>query len=154
MFNLFKKKQFTLVKHQYKNLHISLPSNWEYELEEGDLEACFDPKSQSTLRLHIIKAIAPKGETPEESMKSLTANQPYVTTSKGYLLTNRTYQESVDGGKNITLVTWKLINYVGDKKLIAVLTYTVLSKEKDSAKEKEIFSLIENSLQNAELLNK
>lgn len=79
MFNLFKKKQITLINHQYKNLLIPLPLNWVYELEEGDLEACFDPKSQSTLRLHIIKSIPPKEEAFEENIKSLTANQPYVT---------------------------------------------------------------------------
>ena len=152
MFNLFRKKQITFINHQYKNLLIPLPLNWEYELEEGDLEACFDPKSQSTLRLHIIKSIPPKEETFEENIKSLTANQPYVTTPKGYLLTNRAYRESIEVGKDITLVTWKLINYVGDEKLIAVLTYTVLSGEKDSAREKEILNLIENALQNSELL--
>jgi hypothetical protein len=151
MFNFFKKKQMTLIKHQYKNLLISLPSNWEYELEEGSQEACFDPGSQSTLRLHIIKAIPPPEITTGDNIKFLTANQPHVNTSKGYLLTSPAYSESTESGKNITLVTWKLINCTGDEKIIAVLTYTVLSKEKDSAQEKEIFIMIENSLQNSEL---
>ena len=153
MFNLFKskKKQITFIDHQYKNLRISLPVHWEYELEEGEQEACFDPKSPSTLRLHMIKAIPPEGVSSEENIRSLTADQPYVTTSKGYLLTKPTYSEFVDGSKNITLITWKLINYTGDEKIIAVVTYTVLSEEKDSVPEKGIFNLIENSLQNSEL---
>lgn len=154
MFNLFKKQQITLIKHQYKNLLISLPLNWKYELEEGNQEACFDPKSQSTLRLNIIRGIPLEEMTYEENIKYLTANQPYVTTSKGYLLTNPAYRESIEGGRNITLITWKLINYADDEKIIVVLTYTVLSEEKDSAHEKEIFNLIKSSLQNSELLKK
>ncbi|MDB4918959.1 hypothetical protein [Mucilaginibacter sp.] len=153
MFNLFKKKQIPSINHQHKNLLISLPLNWKYEFEEGDQEACFDPKSQSTLRLNVIKVTPPEGKTPEENIKDLTVNQPYVTTSKGYLLTKPAYRESLEDGNNITLVTWKLINYDGDEKTIAVLSYTVLSEEKDSEQEKEIFNLLENSLQNSELLN-
>jgi hypothetical protein len=153
MFNLFKKKQIALINHQYKNLLISLPLNWEYEFETGDQEACFDLKSQSTLRLNIIKATPPTGMTTEENIKSLTADQPHVTTSKGYLLTGPAYNESIEGNRNITQITWKLINYAGDEKIVAVLTYTVLSEEKDSPHEKTIFNLLENSLQNAVLLN-
>jgi len=153
MFNLFRKKQIPSTNHQYKNLLISLPSNWKYELEEGGQEACFDPESQSTLRFNVIKAVPPEGITAEENIKSLTAEQSYIITSKGYILTSPGYKESVEGDHHITLITWKLINNAGDEKIIAVVTYTVLSKEKDSPQEKEISNLIENSLQNADLLN-
>ena len=153
MFNLFSKKQIPSADHQYKNLLISLPSNWKYELEEGGQEACFDPESQSTLRLNIIKVVPPKGMAAEENIKSLTAGQPYIITSKGYILTRPCYNESVESGHNITLVTWKLINNTGDEKIMAVATYAVLSKQKDSPQEKEMLNLIEDSLQNAELLN-
>lgn len=151
MFNLFKKQQVTLLKHQYKNLLISLPSNWHYEFEEGEQEACFDPKSKSTLRLHIIKAVAHQAGLFEEDLKNLTGNQPYTSTRKGYLLQGPLYKESIDSGQEIILITWKLINYVGLEKIIAVLTYTVLKAEKDSTSEKEIFKMIESSLHNAEL---
>jgi len=60
MFNLFNRKRLNYIDHQYKNLFISLPLNWKYELEEGGQEACFDPESQSTLRLNIIKVIPPE----------------------------------------------------------------------------------------------
>jgi hypothetical protein len=153
MFNLFKKKEVGLIIHQYKNLLIDLPLNWEYELEAGDQEACFDPKSQSTLRLHIIKAIPPSEITTEENIKSLTNNQPYGTTSKGYILTSPDYRESIESGKNIIHITWKLINYTSDEKIIAVVIYTVLLEESESTQEKAVLNLIENSLQNAMLLN-
>lgn len=152
MFNLFKKQPIKLVKHQYKNLVIKLPANWKYELEEGDLEACFDPKSQSTLRLHVIKAVSQKDKTLEENINSLTGNQPYVATLKEYLLTKPTYSDIAENGKNITLITWKLINLIGDEKIIAILTYTVLSEEKDSDQEKEMIAMIESSLNNSELV--
>ncbi len=152
MFNLFKKQPIKLVKHQYKNLVIKLPVNWKYELEEGDLEACFDPKSQSTLRLHVIKAVSQKDETSEESINSLTGSNPYVITLKGYLSTKPTYSNTTESGKNITLITWKLINIIGDEKIIAVLTYTVLSEEKDSNQEKGMIAMIESSLNNSELV--
>ncbi|MFC0518049.1 hypothetical protein ACFFGT_27795 [Mucilaginibacter angelicae] len=151
MFNLFKKKQIPLIKHQYRNLTIVLPSHWQYELEGEDQEACFDPKSQSTLRFNIVKAMPPTGATDEENIKFLTADQPYITTAGGYLLTGPAFKESVDSGNNISLITWKLINYTGAEKIMAVITYTILSAEKESAQEKEIFNLLENSLQNAEL---
>jgi hypothetical protein len=151
MFNLFKKKQVVFLTHHYKGLHIDLPSHWQYESEGEDQEACFDPKSQSSLRFNIIKAIPPQGTTVEENVKFLTADQPYVTTAKGYFLTGPTFKESVDSGNHITLITWRLINYAGDEKTMAVVTYTVLSAEKESAQEKEIFNLIENSIKNAEL---
>jgi hypothetical protein len=151
MFNLFKKEQVTLLKHQYKNLLISLPSNWSYEFDGNEQEACFDPKSKSTLRLHIIKAVAHQTVSFEEDLKNLTGNQPYTTTTRGYLLQGPLYRESVDNGQEIILITWKLINYVGLEKIIAVLTYTVLKMEQDSSSEKEIFKMIESSLHNAEL---
>ena len=151
MFNLFKKQQTELIKHQYKNLVISLPSNWKYELEEGDLEACFNPKSQSTLRVHIIKAISNEDKNSEESIKSLTSGNPYGYTKKWHLLTKPSFSETVEGGKNITLITWRLINNEKNEKIVAVLTYTVLSNEKDTEQEKGIISLVENSLQEAGL---
>jgi hypothetical protein len=151
MFNLFKKEQVTLLKHQYKNLLISLPSNWSYEFDGNEQEACFDPKSKSTLRLHIIKAVAHQTVSFEEDLKNLTGNQPYTTTTRDYLLQGPLYRESVDNGQEIILITWKLINYVGLEKIIAVLTYTVLKMEQDSSSEKEIFKMIESSLHNAEL---
>lgn len=152
MFNLFRKKSIALTKHQYKNLTIALPSHWQYELEGNDQEACFDPEIQSTLRFNIVKAVPPTGTTDEENVKFLTADQPYITTAGGYLLTEPVFKESADSGNNISLITWKLINYTGAEKIMAVITYTVLSAEKESAQEKEIFNLLENSLQNAELL--
>ncbi|WP_316812607.1 hypothetical protein [Pedobacter heparinus] len=150
MFNLFKKRQNKLHHHQYKNLSIELPSHWKYELEEGEQQSCYDPKSQSTLRINIIKAIPPQ-QSDDEAIKALTDNLPYVTTSKGYLLTNPTYFDTTENGINITLVTWRLINHKTAQKIIAVLTYTVLSAEINSAQEKEAISMIENSIQNADL---
>ncbi len=149
MFNLFKKQQS--VSHSYKNLTLALPSAWEYELEEGDLEACFDPKSQGTLRLHIIKAVSPENKTAEEDIKSLTSNEPYITTQNGYLLTNSTCTSTTESGKNLTLISRRLINAKGKEKIIAVLTYTVLTAEKDNSQEKEVLNLIEESLKNAKL---
>lgn len=153
MFNLLKKKQAALVPHRYKALHIDLPSHWQYESEGEDQEACFDPKSQSTLRFNfnIIRVVPPNGTTGEENVKLLTADQPYITTTGGYLLTGPSFKVSADNSINITLITWRLINHVGAEKIMAVITYTVLSAEKESAQEKEIFNLLENSLQNAEL---
>lgn len=131
---------------------IQLPVSWKYELEEGDLEACFDPKSQSTLRLHIIKASSPADKTSDENIKSLTGNQSYVTTLKGYLLTKPTRSDTTESGKNITIITWKLINPTGDEKIIAVLTYTILSEEKDSEQEKGMIAILESSLNDSELV--
>jgi ribosomal protein S12 len=56
-----------------------------------------------------------------------------------------------ESGQDITLVTWRLINNKPVEKGIAVLTYTVLTKELNSAVEKEAISMIENSLQTADL---
>lgn len=137
--------------HQYKNLSIELPSHWEYELEEGELQSCYDPKSQSTLRIHILTAIPPR-QSADDLIEALTNNQPYLTSSKGHLLVGPTYFDTTESETNITLVTWKLINHKAEKKLIAVLTYTVLSSEIKSAKEKETISIIENSIQNADLI--
>jgi hypothetical protein len=150
MFNLFKKQGAKFHKHQYKNLSIELPSHWEYELEEGDLQSCYDPKAQSTLRIHILTAIPPH-QSADDLIEALTDNQPYLTTSKGYLLVSPTYFDTTESGINITLVTWKLINHKTAQKLIAVLTYTVPSAEINSAKEKETISQIEILIQNADL---
>ena len=150
MLDFFKKRRVKLCEHQYKNLLIPLPSHWEYQLEEGDIQACYDPKSQSTLRIHIIKAIH-RGTYMERDIEALTNDQPYVTTSRGYLLVNPTYVNSHENGQNITLVTWRLVNHTPIQKLIAVLTYTVISTEIESKKEKQTISLIENCLQKAEL---
>lgn len=150
MFNIFKKQQNTLGKHQYKNLSIALPAHWKYELEEGDQQACYDPKSQSTLRINILKAKPPQ-QTADQTIQSLTDDQPYLSTSKGYLLTHPTYFDTTEGGQNITLVTWRLIDHQPAQKTIAVFTYTILSAELKSEKEKETISMIENSLQEADL---
>jgi hypothetical protein len=150
MFNLFKKQRDTLHKHQYKNLSIDLPSDWEYELEEGNQQSCYDPKSQSTLRINILRAIPPH-QSADDLIEALTDNQPYLTTSKGYLLVSPTYFDTSESGINITLVTWKLINLKAAQKLIAVLTYTVPSAEINSTKEKETISQLEILIQNADL---
>ena len=152
MFNLFRKKPDTLVEHRFKKLLISLPSNWEYSMEEGDQQACFDPKSQSTLRINIVEAIPPHLETEEKSIALLTDGQPYTTTLNGCLLTSPVSKDHIEDGNHITLITWRLINIAGEKKILAILTYTVLSEEKDSVKEKGILDLIENTLNNAGLI--
>ncbi|QKJ30050.1 hypothetical protein HQ865_09865 [Mucilaginibacter mali] len=151
MLNLFKKKSIMLIKHQYKNLLIDLPANWEYELEQDEQEACFDPSCQSTLRLNIIKVIPSDGASNEQNIEALTGNQQFMTTQNGYLLTKANYRDSIDSGENITLVSWRLISNAGYEKIMAVVTYTVLKKEKNSKKEKMIIHLIENSLKNSEL---
>jgi len=152
MFNIFRKKSNTLVEHWFKNLLISLPSSWAYSMEEDGQQACFDPKSQSTLRINIIEAIPPYLETVDESIAFLTDGQPYTTTLKGFLLTSPVSNDYMEEGNHITLITWRLINIAGEKKILAILTYTVLSEEKDSVEEKGIVDLIENTLNNAELI--
>jgi len=150
MFNLFKKRQGSLVKHRYRNLFIYLPDHWVYDVEQGAQEACYDPNSQSTLRIKIITAKHPEETTNEEDIKSLTGNRPYTTTKKGYLLTKPDCIESVESNKEITLVTWRLIDNSRPEKVIIIVTYTMLSEEKDSTQEKGIITLIGNSLENAE----
>jgi len=142
----FISNQRPFVLHQYKGLSISLPESWRYELEEGDQEACFDPKSQSTLRLHIIKAIPPKETSSEENIKTLTADNPYTITYREFLLTNPTHVEAVDNQEHITIITWRLINDTNYEKTMAIVTYTVLSSEKDTEYEKGVLNMIENSL--------
>lgn len=151
MFNIFKKSESNIGNHRYKNLSIDLPGNWEYELEQGDQQACYDPKSQSTLRIHILE-VTPPEQTIDQAIQTLTAGIPYHTTSKGLLLTNSTSFDTLEGNQNITLVTWRLINHKLMQKIVAVLTYTVLTAEKDSIKEKEIISLIDSSLRSADLI--
>jgi len=151
MFNLFRKQPNALVKHEFKNLLISLPSNWKYLMEEGDQQACFDPKSQSTLRINIIELIPPDSEPGDKGITLLTGGQAYTTTLKGCLLTNPVNNDYIDGGNHITLITWRLANVSAEKKVLAILTYTVLSEEKDSVQERGILDLIGNSLSNAEL---
>ncbi len=148
MFNLFRKKHIPLIIHQYKNLIIALPAHWQYESEGEDQEACFDPKSNSTLRFNIIEAIPPPGITEEENLKLLIADLPYATTVHGNLLAGPAYKESGDNGTMITLITWRLIK---PERMMAVITYTVLSAEKDSSSEKETLKLIRTSLLNAQL---
>lgn len=145
------KKQPKLIGHQFKNLFIQLPSNWEYGIEAGDQEACFDPDAQSTLRFHIIKAVSLTEITTLEKIKSLTLNQPYIVTKNGLLLTEPVYEATTEDTIDITLITWMLINYESIEKIITVATYTVLSAEKDSKREKDVIDLIEKSLRNSEL---
>jgi hypothetical protein len=151
MFNIFKKPKSNINNHCFKNLSIDLPSNWEYEFEHEDQQACYDPKSQSTLRINILQVTPPK-ETIHQTIQTLTANSPYITTSKGLLLTNSTYFDTLEGDQNITLVTWRLINYKSVQITMAIFTYTVLTADKNSTKEKEIISFIDNSLQSAVLM--
>ncbi|HKG06992.1 MAG TPA: hypothetical protein VKB19_11065 [Pedobacter sp.] len=150
MFNIFKKSKSNIGNHRYKNLSIDLPTNWKYELEPGDQQACYDPKSQSTLRIHILLTTPPE-QTTDQGIQTLTAGIPYLTTSKGLLLTNSTSLDTLEENQNITLVTWRLINNKTVPQIIAVLTYTVLTVEKDSIEENEIISMINNSLQRADL---
>jgi len=151
MFNLFSKQPVKLVRHQFKNLSIDLPFNWHYEMEEADQEACFDPTSNSTLRINIIMAIPPDGLTTSDRLKILTNNQSFVTTTKEYFLTEPLYSESIESGQNITLISWKLINNTNHDTIIAILAYTVLTAKLNSKKEKDFLSLIENSLRSADL---
>ncbi len=151
MFSIFKKDGNTLQKHQYKYLTISLPSNWQYELEDLDIEACFDPNSQSTLRISFIKARPPKNITEEENIATLTSNQPYVYTKNKYILTNSSCCNTQENNIDLVVITWMLIDNSDLIKIAAIITYTILSSEKDTAKEKGVINLIENSLNEAEL---
>ncbi len=153
MFNLFKKDSIKLIKHRYKNLLIALPANWEYEFEQDEQEACFDPKCQSTLRLNILKVVHTDRDDSQGIIEELTDKQSYTITQNEHLLTQPTYIETIESGENITLISWRLINNVGYEKIIAIITYTVLTKEKDSKKEKTTIDLIENSLKYSELSN-
>lgn len=152
MFNFLKKKEVSLVEHQYKNLFLFLPSNWIYEKEEGDLEACYDKKSSSTLRLHIITFLMSQNKTPEGDLLKGMDNDINITTKNGYTLTNPKYVDYIENGHKIILVTWKLIDNSKEEKIMAVITYTVLSSEKDSEKEKSQINLIQKSLENAKFV--
>lgn len=151
MFDFFKKNKNLSIKHQFKNLSLALPVHWIYELEEAEQQACYDPKSQSTLRINIMKVVTPEHQSVADQISDLTGDQPNVITPKGYLLVNPSYFDTVDNGQSITLITWRLINPKSSQKLIAVLTYTVLQSEIDKSNEKDTISMIADSLLQADL---
>ena len=150
MLSFFKKNGNTLQKHQYKYLTVSLPSNWQYELENTDTEACFDPTSKSTLRISFIEVRPPENITEEQNINALTFDQAYTYTKNKYILTNSSCDSAVDNNNDLTVITWMLIDNFDYIKIVAIITYTVLSAEKDTVKEKDIINLIENSLKEAE----
>ncbi len=142
--------------HKYKNLTLSLPLTWQYSLEdvEGGVEAeiCFDPQSESALRLSIIKFINPENsKTVEDVVDIATSSKSYVITTTGCYLTNQEFENAVEAEKDITLMSRRLVNIKGEEVTIVVVTYTFLTSEKNTPYEKETLNLLENSLQNATL---
>ncbi|GAB3920616.1 hypothetical protein GCM10028827_02640 [Mucilaginibacter myungsuensis] len=132
---------------------IDLPSHWQYELEEGDLEACFDPNSQSTLRLYIIKAVAPLHSSSEQNIADLTSGLPYIITSDDLVLTKFISEDIKEGNSELTILTWRLIDVKSIEKIAAIITYTVLSDRINSTSEKEAVQMIERSLQTAKFID-
>jgi hypothetical protein len=135
--------------HQYKNLSIDLPSSWIYENEIGDIEACFDPNSNSTFRIAIITAIPPIDKTKEEIITTLTKGGSYIATSKNYIVYGPQVTEDNEQNQDITLFQWLLIDVSEAEIQVANFSYTVLASEKDSEKEKQTTALLEESIKTA-----
>jgi hypothetical protein len=151
--DVFQKRNGDSVQHLYQDVSLSLPSHWKYE-DEGDMEACFDPASNSTLRLHIIKFTVPDGEEPATTLAKSLSSQPYVATPKGYFLTVPPVElHKTERGRPITLVNWKLASLAGVQKIMVVATYTVLAESRESALEQGQIAMIGNALKGAEIRN-
>ena len=138
-----------MVRHEYKNFALNLPNNWLYEKEEGDIEACFDPTSKSTLRIHLMKLRPPVNASQAEKIKVLTGGLQYTFTDFGYMLTiANVFQKHKNN--DIDLITWRIIKLPENGEAdIALLSYTVLSVEKDSEKERGIINDLEKSFKEA-----
>ena len=93
-----------------------------------------------------------QNKTPEGDLLKGMDNDINITTKNGYTLTNPKYVDYIENGHKIILVTWKLIDNSKEEKIMAVITYTVLSSEKDSEKEKSQINLIQKSLENAKFV--
>ncbi|MFA6554546.1 MAG: hypothetical protein WCS89_03490 [Candidatus Paceibacterota bacterium] len=143
-----------MVKHQYKNLILDLPKNWVYEKEQGDIESCFDPNSKSTFRINVMQMKSPEDWSKETRIKSLVSafasNLDYIVTSRGYFLTKIQLKETSDQGNKISLFSWRIIQLFDNGHAnVAVLTYTILSNERDSKEEKDVITKLENSFAEA-----
>lgn len=68
------------------------------------------------------------------------------------MLTEPSSSRFEENGRNLEVVTWRLINSSSSEKLIAVITYTMLSSERSTPYENEVVKLIENSLIDADLI--
>jgi len=151
MFNFFKKPKDTFKKHQFKQLSMDLPGHWQFEMEQDEQQACYDPKSQSTLRINILTVRKLDVDPSNVDLNALTGDLPYKMNSNGLLLVNPTYLDTTEGGQRIVLVTWRLINAKALEKIIAVFTYTVLRAELDTAHEQGVISMVSSSLMHAEV---
>jgi hypothetical protein len=139
-----------MIKHQYKNITLDLPKNWVYKKEQGDIEACFDPQSQSTLRIHLMQVKAPEGSSEEKRIKSLTGGLDYTLTKLGYFITNPQIKETVEQNNKLTVFSWRLIQILNsDGANIIILTYTILATQKDSEQEKKMVKELQNSFEEA-----
>lgn len=138
-----------MLKHQYKNLSIELPSDWTYEHEQGDIEAGFNPNSSSTFRMHIITATFPADKTKEKLIVAVTQGKSYETTHQNYIFLRSLVEEAIEQNQNITIIQWQLIDISEKETIVGVFTYTVLTSEKDSEREQQMIALLENSIKNA-----
>ena len=127
---------------------LDLPENWVYEKEQDDIEACFDTKSQCTLHIYLIQVKGPEGSTKEEKIKSLTGGLDYTLTNLGYFPTDSQTKETIEQNNKLTVFSWRLIQMFGSNEAnVIILTYTVLTAQKDS--EKEMIGELEKSFKDA-----
>ena len=151
MFN-FKKKTEKSTKHVFKDLAISLPSNWKFETEDGEIEACFDPDKSSTFRIHVMRVSSTESKSIEGKITDLTGGQKYTTLENGFILTNTQAREVIEQGIELTVYTRRLIHLSNEIAKMAILTYTFITIEKDSIFEKETIAFLEEAMLNAEFI--
>jgi hypothetical protein len=146
------RKRVILKQHQFRNLIISLPSHWHFEMENEDTELCYDASLRSSLRISFIFATYKDQINKLDHEKKLTDRKRYQITSKGYIFLEPVNTDTVEDETNLKITRWELINYDNQEVVCCILSYTVPTDDLTET-ERHTLKLIEKSLLDAQLLD-
>ena len=140
-----------LNQHQFRNLIISLPSHWRFEMENEDTELCYDSSLRSSLRISLLFATYKDQITKSDREKKLTKGKHYQITNNGYIFLEPLKIDTVEYGIDLKITRWQLINHAKQEVVFVILSYTVPS---DDFTESELHTIqiVEKSLIAAQLL--
>lgn len=131
-----------------------VPSHWTEEYDDVEGGTFYDEHSQSTLRLKVITASAPKeltSNSPVDTLRSVGSADDATIVTRGGNAYAKFEREANESGVQLRIYNWLIANPVPPKHVrVATFSYTVPESENGTADNQRVLQMLDAEIRSAQ----